>query len=207
MRTSVRIPVLLALTLALTVPALAQSTHQATPATPETAKAAPAVDQNKVDLLRQDYVAKTAELRGKITARQAELETLLATRPNDEAAVKKLVAEISALRGTLFEQTTLFRLRFAKETGMPVRMTRGMGMGMGGAGSMMQGMQGMGGGMDMCKSGGKSMPMGKMMMMDMQHGQMADMDHGAMAGMDHGAMPMPGAPAASGTAAKTPAGK
>lgn len=195
MRKSVRIPVLLALTLALTVPALAQSTHHPAPAA-STAKAAPAVDQNKVDLLRQEYVANTAELRGKIIARQAGLETLLATKPNDEAAVKKLVAEIAGLRGKLYEQTTLFRLRFAKETGMPIRMTRGMGMGMG---AMMSG-TGMGGGKAMCKgkAGGKGN-----MMMGMSHGQAADMDHGAMAGTAH-AMPMPGAPA---TAVKAPAGK
>jgi len=201
---SVRIPAILALTLALTVPALAlaQSTHQGHTApgaaTSPAAKIAPAVDPDKCDLLRQEYVAKTAELRGKITARQAELETLLATKPGDEAAIKKLVVEISTLRGNLYEQTTLFRLRFAKETGTPIRLTREMGR-MGGHGPMM--------GLDMCqgKDGGKMMGMGKMMM-DMQKGPMMDMQKGQMTDMDQ-TMPMPAAPAAAAGAATAPADK
>lgn len=113
-------------------------------------------------------MAKTAELRGKITARQAELETLLATKPDDEAAIKKLAADIATLRGALFEQTTLFRVRFAKETGTPIRMTRGLDH-MGGHGGMM----GVGPAMDMCGDKGKAMMpgMGKgMMMPDMGKG-------------------------------------
>ena len=118
------------------------------------------MDQAKVALLHEEYVAKTAELRGKITARQAELETLLATKPGDEAAIKKLVAEISTMRGSLYEQTTLFRLRFAKETGLPLHMTRGMD-GMGHHGMMGPGKGPMmGAGMD-CMGKGMMMDMGK----------------------------------------------
>lgn len=183
MKRSLRIPAMLALTLALTVPALAQSSHQghATPAAPA---AAPAVNPDKAYLLHQEYVAKTAELRGKIVARQAALETLLATKPDDEAAVKKLVAEISALRGSLYEQTTLFRLRYAKETGTPIRLTRELGR-KGGHGPMMEGMDG-GQGMSMCqgKADGLKMPMGAMKM-DMSHGARPD---------GHQGLPMPAAP-------------
>jgi hypothetical protein len=168
MRSRIHVPAIVALTLALAVPALAQSTHQQHGAAPDAGKAAvAAVDPNKSDLLHQEYLAKTGELRGKITAKQAELETLLATKPGDEAAIKKLTTEISALRGTLFEQTTLFRLRYAKETGTPMRMTRHLDH-MGGHGG--QGMMG-GKGMEACMGmmGGKGMmmDMGKDMKMDM----------------------------------------
>lgn len=130
---------LIALTLAFSVPALAQSGHDHNAAPADTAQPAqPTVDPNKTDLLHQEFVAKTAELRGKLTAKRAELETLLATKPGDEGAVKKLVADIAVLEGTLLEKTTLFRIRMAKETGMPIRMTRNM-ENMGGAGGMMGG--------------------------------------------------------------------
>ena len=163
MRIHTRIPAALALTLALAIPALAQTQHQQHATGADAAKTAPAVDADKVALLHEEYVAKTAELRGKITARQAELETLLVTKPGEEAAIKKLVAEISALRGTLYEQTTLFRLRFAKEAGVSLQMTRGMD-GLGGhhgMGSLMgPGRGGMSGpGMDCMK--GMMMDMGK----------------------------------------------
>ena len=167
MRNMIRIPALMALTLSLAVPALAQSTHDQHAAPAEAATAALAVDPAKADLLHQEFVAKTAELRGKLIARRAELETLLTTKPGDEAAVKKLTGDIAALRGQLFEQTTLFRIRFAKETGTPIRMTRGFGH-MGGQG------------MDMCKG----MMSGK--------GMMTGMDMGAMPGMN---MPAPAKPA------------
>lgn len=194
MRNSIRIPAALVLTLALAVPALAQTTHQhnasAQPAaTTDTAKtatpAAPPVDPNKVYLLRQDYIAKTAELRGKLVARQAELETLLATKPGDTAAVTKLTTEISALRGKLFEQDTLFRIRYAKETGTPIRMTHRMGQM---EGMMMDGM--MGGKMMGPKSDADCKMMGKdkgMMMMgkDMMQGK------GMMMGMQHDMKAMP----------------
>jgi len=218
MRNSIRIPAALALTLALAVPALAQTTHQhnapaAPAATTDTAKtaapAAPTVDPNKVYLLRQDYIAKTAELRGKLVARQAELETLLATKPGDTAAVTKLTTEISSLRGKLFEQDTLFRVRYAKETGTPIRMTHRMGQM---EGMMMDGM--MGGKMMMgpksdadCKMMGKDkgmMMMGKGMMMGMQH-DMKAMDHGANGAMPGHNMPMPAANAQNTPAAAAPA--
>ena len=182
MRKSIRIPAVLALSLALAVPALAQSTHQhpapAAAASADAAKTAPAVDKDKAYLLHQEYIAKTAELRGKIAARQAELETLLATKPDDTAAVKKLTAELGAMRGQLFEQTTLFRIRYAKETGTPMRMTRGFGH-----------MDGMMMGMDHD-------------MKAMDHATMPGMDHGAMPGMDHAQHNM-AAPAAPADAAKT----
>ncbi|MFU2209370.1 periplasmic heavy metal sensor [Solidesulfovibrio sp. C21] len=226
MRNSIRIPAALALTLALAVPALAQTTHQhnapAAPAvTTDTAKtatpAAPPVDPNKVYLLRQDYIAKTAELRGKLVARQAELETLLATKPGDTAAVTKLTTEISALRGKLFEQDTLFRIRYAKETGTPIRMTRHMGRM---EGMMMDGM--MGGKMMMgpksdadCKMMGKDkgmmmmgkdMMQGKGMMQGMQH-DMKAMNHGATGAMPamNGAMPGHNMPMPAANAQNTPA--
>ncbi|UJX42942.1 periplasmic heavy metal sensor [Desulfovibrio sp. JY] len=218
MRNSIRIPAALALTLALAVPALAQTTHQhnapaAPAATTDTATtatpAAPPVDPNKVYLLRQDYIAKTAELRGKLVARQAELETLLATKPGDTAAVTKLTTEISALRGKLFEQDTLFRIRYAKETGTPIRMTHRMGQM---EGMMMDGM--MGGKMMMgpksdadCKMMGKDkgmMMMGKDMMQGMQH-DMKAMDHGANGAMPGHNMPMPAANAQNTPAAAAPA--
>lgn len=180
MRKSIRIPAMLALSLILTVPALAQSTHKTTPATPAAAKTATTTpNPDTVYLLKQEYVTKTAELRGKITARQAELEVLLASKPDDTAAIKKLTAEIGTLRGQLFEQTTLFRVRFAKETGMPMRMTRHM-LGMGG---MMDG--GKGG----CKMMGKD-GMGKGMMMGMNHGAMGGMGKMGMGQMPMGQMPM-----------------
>jgi len=186
MRKSIYIPASLALSLLLTVPVLAQTAHQQHVAPADAAKTAPAIDPDKAYLLHQEYVSKTAELRGKLTAKQAELETLLATKPQDEAAVKKLTSDISALRGALFEQTTLFRIRFAKETGMPIRMTHGFGahggqmmegmMG-GGMGGMMGGGMGgmMGGGMEcMGGKGGMMMEMGKGM--DMGKGMTHDMN-------------------------------
>ncbi|EFL49968.1 conserved hypothetical protein [Solidesulfovibrio fructosivorans JJ]] len=220
MRKSIRIPAALALTLALTVPALAQTIHQhntpaATTAKTDTTKtdatAAKTVDPNKVYLLRQDYIAKTAELRGKLVARQAELETLLATKPDDTTAVTKLTTEISALRGKLFEQDTLFRIRYAKETGTPIRMTRHMGRM---EGMMMDGM--MGGKMMMgpksdadCKMMGKDkgmMMMGKGMMMGMQHDMQA-MNHGATGAMPamNGTMPGHTMPMPAANAQNTPA--
>ena len=186
MRKSIRIPAVIALSLALTVPALAQSTHQQHPAPAaapaDAAKAAPAVDPDKAYVLNQEYVAKTAELRGKITAKKAELEAQLAAKPDDTAAVKKLVADIAALRGQLDEQTTLFRIRYAKETNTPIRMTRGFGH-MGQMG-MMDGSMGMMGG----KAKEGCMMMGKGMMQGMDHGAMPGMNHGAMPGMEHNAM-------------------
>ena len=176
MRKNIGIPALVALTLTLAVPAFAQSPH-AHGAAADAAKAAAAVDPDKAYLLHQEYVAKTGELRGKIAARQAELETLLAAKPGDEAAVRKLAGEISALRGQLFEQTTLFRIRVAKETGMPIRMTRGLEH-MGGKAGMM-GMMGMMDGKDKdmeCMAGkDMGMMMGKGMMMDKGMGKGMDM--------------------------------
>ena len=181
MRKSIRIPAVIALSLALTVPALAQSTHpQNAPAQApaEAAKAAPTVDPNKAYLLHEEYVAQTAALRGQLTAKKAQLETQLATKPDDTAAIKKLVAEIASLRGQLDEQTVLFRIRYAKETGTPLRQTLHLGDGHDGM------MAGMGqGGMD-CMMMGKGKGQG--MMMD-------GMDHGAM---EHGPAnaPAPAAP-------------
>lgn len=178
MRTKIFIPAALAFVFLLSVPALGNAAHEQHGApgaqTPETGKDAAAVDPEKAYLLKQEFVAKTAELQGKLKAREAELETTLATKPGDEAAIKKLTADISALRGQLFEQTTLYRLRFAKETGTPIRKTQDLG----GKPGMMEGMMG-GDGMD-CKMMGKS----------------------GMGGMDHGAMPA--APAAKEAPAAKP---
>jgi hypothetical protein len=192
MRKSIRIPAILALSLALTVPALAQSTHDQHAAPAVAAKAAPAIDSGKADLLHQEYVAKTAEQRGKLTAKQAELETLLATKPDDAAAIKKLTTEISTLRGSLFEQATLFRVRFAKETGTPIRMTRNLDH-MGGHGGMM-GMMGEKG------MGMECMGKDKGMMMDMM-GKGMDMGKGGKG------MPMPADAPKADDAAKTPTDK
>ena len=208
MRNSIRIPAALALTLALAVPALAQTTHQhnapapaAQAAATDTAKpaaATPTVDPNKAYLLHQEYVAKTAELRGKLAARQAELETQLATKPDDATAVEKLVTEISTLRGQLLEQTTRFRIRYAKETGTPIRMTQEFSRGNGMMDGMMMGKMGPKSDDD-CKTMGKDkgmMMMGKDKGMMMGKGMpmmgMKGMDHGAqdMQGMDHGAKGM-----------------
>lgn len=239
MRKSIRIPAALALTLALAVPALAQSTTPGNTTAPANAtvqagtaqKAAPTVDPNKAYLLHQEFIAKTAELRGKIAAKSAELETQLATKPDDTAAITKLTTEIGTLRAQLLVQTTQFRIRYAKETGTPIRMTRGMSHmdGMMGDGMMMDGkmMNGMMGGKMMdgsdCKMMGKDM-MGKgmMMMKGMDH-DMKNMDHGAkgmqnmqgmqgmnhdMKNMDHGAtgtMPGMNMPATDGAGQTAPA--
>lgn len=120
------------LSLALATPALAQA--QAKPkaepakaeAKAETAKA-PAVDRDKAYVLQQEFVAATAELRGKLMAKQAELEVLLATKPDEADTIKAAVAEISALRATLFERTVELRLRLAKEAGLPMRASRQIG--------------------------------------------------------------------------------
>lgn len=195
MRKSIHISAMLALSLALAVPALAQTTHDQHAAPAVAAKAAPAIDSGKADLLHQEYVAKTAEQRGKLTAKQAELETLLATKPDDAAAIKKLTTEISTLRGSLFEQATLFRVRFAKETGTPIRMTRNLDS-MGGHGSMMGMMECMG--------------MGKGMMMDMGKGmdmKGMDMGKGMKMDMDGKGMNMPADAPKADDAAKTPTDK
>lgn len=200
------VPATLALALLLSAPVLGHAAHEhGAPAADAAAgaKAAPAVDPDKAYLLKQEYVAKTAELHGKLKAREAELETVLATKPGDEAAIKKLAAEISTLRGQLFEQTTQYRLRYAKETGTPIRQTRHLG----GKGGMMDGMMG-DDGME-CKMMGKGM--GMMMGKDgMDHGGKPGMDHanmpgmgqmgqGNMPGMGHGNMPGMAAPAAPAT--------
>ena len=190
MRMNVFAPAALAAAMLLSLPAVGLTAqehggHVADPAKP----GAPAVDMEKAYLLKQEFTAKTAELRGKIKAREADLEILLATKPGDEAAVKKLAGDIAALRGQLAEQTVLFRLRYAKETGTPIRQT----MHLGGHDGMMAGMGD--GGMECMMMGkGKGMGQGKGMMM----GGMNGMDHGAM---DHGATP-PAAPAAPAPAAK-----
>ena len=59
MRHRIRLPLLLALTLALAIPALAQQhdTHAVPAATPP---AAPAIDPDKAYLLHEEFVAKTA---------------------------------------------------------------------------------------------------------------------------------------------------
>ena len=185
MRTVFFAPAALAAALILSLPAASRAAqehqgHVADPAKP--AAAAPAVDPDKAYLLKQEFTAKTAELRGKIKAREADLEVLLATKPGDEAAVKKLAGDIAALRGQLAEQTVLFRLRYAKETGTPIRQTLHLGSGHDGM------MAGMGqGGMD-CMMMGKGKGQGMMM---------GGMDHGAM---EHGSAaapaPTPPAPAA-----------
>ena len=170
MRMNVFAPAALAAAMLLSLPAIGltaqeHGSHAADPAK----SAAPAVDPDKAYLLKQEFTAKTAELRGKIKAREADLEVLLATKPGDEAAVKKLAGDIAALRGQLAEQTVLFRLRYAKETGTPIRQTLHLG---GGHDGMMAGMGE--GGMD-CKMMGKGQGM-----------MMGGMDHGAKGGMDHG---------------------
>lgn len=120
------------LALALTVPALAQTGHDhgggASAATPpggagDAARTATQADMDKVFLLHLEYVAKTAELYGSIAAREAELEALLVTDPDNTQAVSRLTADIAALRGQLYQQATLFRLRYAKETGTPIHHT------------------------------------------------------------------------------------
>ena len=181
MRKSTFVPAALVVAFLLSAPVAGYSAHDhgapAAQAPGDAGKAAPAVDPDKAYLLKQEFTAKTAELRGKIKAREADLEVLLATKPGDEAAVKKLAADIAALRGQLAEQTVLFRLRYAKETGTPIRQTLHLGSGHDGM------MAGMGeGGMD-CKMMGKDKGM-----------MMGGMDHGAgkggmMMGMDQGAMP------------------
>lgn len=193
---SIRVPAILALTLALAVPSLAQSTHQhGAPAAPsgdaakaapagDAAKTTPAVDPAKADLLRQEFTAKTAELAGRVTAREAELETLLATRPDDTAAITKMTSEIGALRGQLLEQTTLFRLRYAKETGVPVSQTRDFGHKAGHGG----------GGKDGCMMMGKD----KGMMGGHGGGHGSDAGHGKDGG--HGKGPDKARGAAAGTA-------
>jgi hypothetical protein len=181
MRNSIRIPAVVALTLALAVPALAQTPmqHPAGAMAMPAAKAAPAVDPAKADLLHQEFVAKTAELHGKITAREAELETQLATNPDDTAAIKKITTDIANLRGQLYEQATLFRVRYAKETGTPIRDTRGMMHHMD-KGMMMMGGKGMDGG---CMMMGKGMMGGMSGMSGM--GGMGGMG-GMMGGHDMG---------------------
>ena len=189
MRTVFFVPAALAAALILSLPAASRAAqehqgHVVDPAKP--AAAAPAVDPDKAYLLKQEFTARTAELRGKIQAREADLEILLATKPGDEAAVKKFAADIAALRGQLAEQTVLFRLRYAKETGTPLRQTLHLGDGHDGM------MAGMGqGGMDCMMMGkGKGQGQGQGMMM-------GGMDHGAM---EHGSAaapaPTPPAPAA-----------
>lgn len=183
MRTKIVVPAALAFAFLLSAPVLGNAAHEqhgapGAQAPAEAGKAGPAADPEKAYLLNQEYVAKTAELHGKLKAREAELETTLATKPGEEATIKKLITEISSLRGQLFEQKTLFRLRYAKETGTPIRMTQHLG----GKAGMMEGMMG-DGGMD-CKMMGKGMMMG-----------MEGMDHSGKAAMGQGNMPpMPGMP-------------
>ena len=130
MRHGTRVLVLLCLTLGLSCPALAQR--------PAPARAIPGMDQEKAYLIGQEYVAATGELRGRMAAKRAELETVLATKPDDAAAIKALVGEIAAMRTSLFEQSVQFRLRLAKEAGVPVRYSRHLGMfGLGGPRGMM----------------------------------------------------------------------
>lgn len=193
MRTVFFVPAALAAALILSLPVASRAAqehpgHVAAPAKP--AAPAPAVDPDKAYLLKQEFTAKTAELRGKIKAREADLEILLATKPGDEASVKKLAGDIAVLRGQLAEQTVLFRLRYAKETGTPLRQTLHLG---GGHDGMMAGMGQ--GGMD-CMMLGKGQGMGQGMMM-------GGMDHGAM---EHGPAAAP-APAASTPPAPAPAAK
>ncbi|OLN25664.1 hypothetical protein DVDV_3172 [Desulfovibrio sp. DV] len=172
------LPAALVVAVLLSVPTLGQAAHDQHGAPAGDAQSTPAVDPDKAYLLKQEFVARTAELHGKIKAREAELETALATKPGDEAAVKKLTAEISTLRGQLFEQTTLFRLRYAKETGVSIRHTRHVA---GHGDMMMDGMKG-DGGMD-CKMMGKGMG-------GMDHdGKGMDMGGKGTSGMDRGPAP------------------
>ena len=119
MRKGIRILVLAALTLTLATPVLAQ---------PGPPGKGPRIDNAKAYLVEQEFIAATGEARGKLMAKRAELETVLATKADDAAAIKKVVDEISALRATLLEQTVQFRLRLSKEAGVPIAFTRRMGL-------------------------------------------------------------------------------
>lgn len=189
------VPAALAVAFLLSIPTLGLAAHEQHGVPAGDAKTAPAVDPDKAYLLKQEFVAKTAELHGKVKAREAELEATLATKPGDEAAIKKLTAEISTLRGQIFEQTTLFRLHYAKETGTPIRLTQHMG---GHGGMMMDGLKG-DGGMD-CKMMGKGMAGmdhdGKGRHRDHSGRGMGAMDHDGMGmNMEHGTETAPAAPA------------
>ena len=105
MRKGIRILVLAALTLTLATPVLAQ---------PGPPGKGPRIDNAKAYLVEQEFIAATGEARGKLMAKRAELETVLATKADDAAAIKKVVDEISALRAT--------------EAGVPIAFTRRMGL-------------------------------------------------------------------------------
>ena len=119
MRKGIRMLVLAAVALVVAAPSLAQ---------PGPAGKAPQIDRAKAYLVEQEFIAATGEARGKLIAKRAELETVLATKAGDAAAIKKVVDEISALRATLLEQTVQFRLRLAKEAGVPIAFTHRMGL-------------------------------------------------------------------------------
>jgi hypothetical protein len=118
MRKGILLLMVSALALTLAAPALAQ---------PGSGKG-PQIDRAKAYLVEQEFIAATGEARGKLMAKRAELETVLATKADDAAAIKKVVDEISALRTTLLEQTVQFRLRLSKEAGVPIAFTRRMGL-------------------------------------------------------------------------------
>jgi Spy/CpxP family protein refolding chaperone len=91
------------------------------------AQAAPAGDEDLSQKLIKAYEARTGENRGRLDAKQAELDLLLMAEKPDVKAVRKVVGEINALQGKLFEEEVLFRMDYRKQTGKDAPRMAGHG--------------------------------------------------------------------------------
>ncbi|MFW6357438.1 MAG: hypothetical protein ACOC0K_01760 [bacterium] len=120
------------------------ATHQA--ATKSSAESSgTSTDPMLEQKLIKGHEAKTWETRGRLKAKEAELDLLLMAEKPDTAAVKKTIGEINSLKGKLFEEEVLFRMDYKKQTGKDVSLAAGMGKGGGGMKGMKGGKGKMGG--------------------------------------------------------------
>jgi Spy/CpxP family protein refolding chaperone len=120
------------------------------------AQPAPAGNDDLSQKLIKAYQARIGENKGRLEAKQAELDLLLMAEKPDTKAVSKVVGEINALQGKLFEEEVLFRMDYRKQTG---KDAPAMSQGKGGKGGMKCKMMAAGGCPKMKGQGGMKCPM------------------------------------------------
>ncbi|MCF8063254.1 MAG: Spy/CpxP family protein refolding chaperone [Deltaproteobacteria bacterium] len=97
------------------------------------ATALSAEERAKVDDLYRTHHEKTAPVRERLWARQAEMRSLLAAENVDEGRVKELQREINELRAELSDQRTELEVALSK-MGANTRLAAPYGRGYGGRG-------------------------------------------------------------------------
>ena len=87
--------------------------------------------QAKLDELDQKFFNETADLRGKIWSKRAELGSLLNAQNPDENKIRALQKEISTLKGQMAEKRLTYRLEARKTVPGSGGYDRGNGRGHG----------------------------------------------------------------------------